>query len=89
MERDILENGCYVLILTYIATFGSTVLGIATVFASLMITGMRGFDAITDPIIGELMDKILPFHGCRLHHHGGGDLLALPGPSTNSTPIQI
>ena len=45
------------MILTYIATFGNTVLGIATVFASFMVTGMRVFDAITDPIIGALMDK--------------------------------
>ena len=56
-----LNNGAtnvyYVLILTYIATFGSAVLGIATVFASFMVTGMRVFDAITDPIIGALMDK--------------------------------
>ena len=50
-------NVYYVLILTYIATFGSAVLGIAAVFASFMVTGMRVFDAITDPIIGALMDK--------------------------------
>lgn len=50
-------NVYYVLILTYIATFGSVVLGIAAVFASFMVTGMRVFDAITDPIIGALMDK--------------------------------
>lgn len=56
-----LNNGAtnvyYVLILTYIATFGNKVLGIAMVFASFMVTGMRIFDAITDPIIGALMDK--------------------------------
>ena len=56
-----LNNGAtnvyYVLILTYIATFGNTVLGIATVFASFMVTAMRVFDAITDPIIGALMDR--------------------------------
>lgn len=56
-----LNNGAtnvyYVLILTYVATFGSVVLGLATVFASVMVTGMRVFDAITDPIIGALMDK--------------------------------
>lgn len=56
-----LNNGAtnvyYVLILTYIATFGSAVLGIAAVFASFMVTGMRVFDAITDPIIGALMDR--------------------------------
>ncbi len=50
-------NVYYVLILTYIATFGNNVLGIATVFASVMVTGMRVFDAITDPIIGALMDR--------------------------------
>lgn len=56
-----LNNGAtnvyYVLILTYIATFGNKVLGLAMVFASFMVTGMRVFDAITDPIIGALMDK--------------------------------
>ena len=56
-----LNNGAtnvyYVLILTYIATFGSNVLGIVAIFASFMVTGMRIFDAITDPIIGALMDK--------------------------------
>ncbi len=56
-----LNNGAtnvyFVLILSYIASFGSNVLGLAAVFASLMVTGMRVFDAITDPIIGALMDK--------------------------------
>ena len=50
-------NVYYVLILSYIATFGNQVLGLAMVFASFMVTGMRVFDAITDPIIGALMDK--------------------------------
>ena len=50
-------NVYYVLILSYIATFGNNVLGIATVFASVMVTAMRVFDAITDPIIGALMDR--------------------------------
>ena len=50
-------NVYFVLILTYIATFGNAVLGIALVFASAMVTGMRVFDAITDPIIGTIMDK--------------------------------
>ena len=50
-------NVYFVLILSYIATFGNKVLGLGMVFASMMITGMRVFDAITDPIIGALMDK--------------------------------
>ena len=50
-------NVYFVLILSYIATFGNKVLGLAAVFASFMITGMRVFDAITDPIIGAIMDK--------------------------------
>ena len=56
-----LNNGAtnvyFVLILSYIAIFGSKVLGLLAIFASLMVTGMRVFDAITDPIIGALMDK--------------------------------
>jgi len=56
-----LNNGAtnvyYVLILSYIATFGNNVLAIGAVFASVMVTGMRVFDAITDPIIGALMDR--------------------------------
>ena len=50
-------NVYFVLILSYIASFGSNVLGLVAVFASVMVTGMRVFDAITDPIIGVLMDK--------------------------------
>ena len=56
-----LNNGAtnvyYVLILSYIATFGNNVLAIGTIFASVMVTGMRVFDAITDPIIGAIMDR--------------------------------
>ena len=50
-------NVYFVLILSYITYFGNGVLGIALMFASLMVTGMRVFDAITDPIIGALMDR--------------------------------
>ena len=56
-----LNNGAtnvyFVLVLSYIASFGSNVLNIFAVFASVMVTGMRVFDAITDPLIGALMDK--------------------------------
>ena len=49
-------NVYFVLILSYIATFGENILGLIG-FASVMVTVMRLFDAITDPIIGSLMDK--------------------------------
>ena len=56
-----LNNGAtnvyYVLVLSYIATFGSNVLGLGVLFVSVMVTGMRVFDAFTDPIIGALMDR--------------------------------
>ena len=56
-----LNNGAtnvyYVLVLSYIATFGSKVLALSMIFASVMVTGMRLFDALTDPIIGALMDR--------------------------------
>ena len=56
-----LNNGAtnvyYVLVLSYIATFGSNVLSLGLLFASVMVTAMRLCDAITDPIIGALMDR--------------------------------
>lgn len=56
-----LNNGAtnvyYVLVLAYIATFGSNVLTLGVMFASVMVTAMRLCDAITDPIIGALIDR--------------------------------
>ncbi len=49
-------NVYFVLILSYVAQFGSSILGLG-LFASLMVTFMRVFDAITDPIIGAWMDR--------------------------------
>ena len=49
-------NVYFVLILSYVATFGENILGLVG-FASIMVTVMRLFDAVTDPIIGSLMDK--------------------------------
>ena len=49
-------NVYFVLILSYVAQFGSSVLKLG-MFASLMVTAMRVADAITDPIIGALMDR--------------------------------
>ena len=49
-------NVYFVLILSYAATFGENILGLIG-FASIMVTVMRLFDAVTDPIIGALMDK--------------------------------
>ena len=49
-------NVYFVLILSYVATFGENILGLVG-FASIMVTLMRLFDAVTDPVIGALMDK--------------------------------
>lgn len=49
-------NVYFVLILSYVAQFGSSVLMLG-VFASIMVTVMRVADAITDPIIGAMMDR--------------------------------
>ena len=55
-----LNNGAtnvyFVLILSYVAQFGSSILHLG-IFASLMVTIMRVCDAITDPIIGAMMDR--------------------------------
>ncbi len=55
-----LNNGAtnvyFVLILSYVAQFGSSILKLG-MFASIMVTVMRICDAITDPIIGAIMDR--------------------------------
>ncbi len=55
-----LNNGAtnvyFVLILSYVAQFGSSILKLG-MFASIMVTVMRVCDAITDPIIGAMMDR--------------------------------
>ena len=55
-----LNNGAtnvyFVLILSYVAQFGSSILQLG-IFASVMVTVMRITDAITDPIIGTMMDR--------------------------------
>lgn len=50
-------NVYFILVLSYVLNFGSGVLGVAAIFVSAIITGMRLFDAITDPIIGALIDR--------------------------------
>ena len=50
-------NVYYILTLNFISYYANGVLGLALMFATTMVTAMRLFDAITDPIIGALMDK--------------------------------
>lgn len=47
----------YMVIIGYIAYYASGFLGIATVVVGVIITSMRLFDGITDPIIGYVIDK--------------------------------
>ena len=55
-----LNNGAtnvyFVLILSYVAQFGSSILKLG-MFASIMVTVMRVADAVTDPVIGAMMDR--------------------------------
>ncbi len=50
-------NVYYILTLNFIAYYASGVLGLLVAFATSMVTFMRLFDAVTDPIIGALIDK--------------------------------
>ena len=50
-------NVYYILTLNFIAYYANGVLGLALMFATTMVTVMRLFDAVTDPIIGMLIDK--------------------------------
>ena len=50
-------NVYYVLTMNYIMYHAEGVLGLAIAFATSMVTIMRVFDAVTDPIIGMLIDR--------------------------------
>lgn len=50
-------NIYFVLIMNYIAYYANGVLGLLLMFATTMVTVMRVFDAVTDPIIGVMIDK--------------------------------
>ncbi|MBQ6834181.1 MAG: MFS transporter [Lachnospiraceae bacterium] len=50
-------NVYYILTMNFIAYYANGVLGLALMFATTMVTAMRLFDAITDPIIGALIDR--------------------------------
>jgi len=47
----------YMIVLGYVAYYASGFLGIATVVVGVVLTSMRLFDGITDPIIGFVIDK--------------------------------
>lgn len=47
----------YILTMNFIAYYANGVLGLALMFATTMVTVMRLFDAVTDPIIGALIDR--------------------------------
>ncbi len=50
-------NVYYVLTMSFIAYYANGVLGLALMFATTMVTVMRVFDAVTDPIIGAIIDR--------------------------------
>ena len=56
-------NVYYILTLNFIAYYANGVLGLALMFATTMVTVMRLFDAVTDPIIGALMDRTVTKFG--------------------------
>ena len=47
-------NVYYILTMNFIAYYANGVLGLALMFATTMVTVMRLFDAVTDPIIGAV-----------------------------------
>ena len=52
-----LATNLYMFLMTYVSYYATGVVGIAVVLVSSLLTSMRMFDAITDPVIGFLIDK--------------------------------
>ena len=62
-------NVYYILTMNFIAYYANGVLGLALMFATTMVTVMRLFDAVTDPIIGALIDRTNSKFGNRKCDH--------------------
>ena len=56
-------NVYYILTMNFIAYYANGVLGLLLMFATTMVTVMRLFDAVTDPIIGALIDRTSTKYG--------------------------
>lgn len=55
-----LNNGTtnlYLALMAYVSYYANSIAGFGVVLISLLLTGMKIFDGITDPIIGFLLDK--------------------------------
>lgn len=50
-------NVYYILTMNFIAYYANGVLGLFLMFATTMVTVMRVFDAVTDPVIGAIIDR--------------------------------
>ena len=58
------STNCYfILTMNYIAYHANGVLKLALLFATMVVTVMRIFDAVTDPIIGAIIDKTQTKYG--------------------------
>ena len=47
----------YMYLMMYVSYYATGAVGLAVVLVSSLLTSMRMFDAVTDPIIGFLIDK--------------------------------
>lgn len=56
-------NVYFILTLNFIAYYANGVLGLLLTFATTMVTVMRVFDAVTDPVIGALIDRTVTRFG--------------------------
>lgn len=56
-------NVYYILTMNFIAYYANGVLGLVLMFATTMVTVMRLFDAVTDPVIGALIDRTITKFG--------------------------
>jgi len=50
-------HNAFMFLMTLVSYYAAGIVGLGTVIASIVITGSRVFDAITDPIIGLVIDK--------------------------------
>ena len=57
LPMNSVANITFMILMMYVSYYAAGPVGLGTVTASLVITGSRFFDAITDPIVGFILDR--------------------------------
>ena len=65
------STNLYLALMGYISYYANSIAGFGVMLISSLLTGLSIFDAVTDPVVGFLLDrKVPPFYDVRQSDYG-------------------